>query len=140
MISECGGHTNDYFSPEAVRMDRTKALDEVSKGIKYDKGKVRLELYPPEALFATAQVLTVGATKYDARNWEEGLHFSRVFGALMRHLWAWWKGENTDPETGLNHLHHAGCCIAFLQTYVERKMLSFDDRPKAGQTLGQPRE
>lgn len=109
-----------------------KLADDILEGIKHDYNKVRLELYPPEALLATAQVLTFGAKKYRDRNWEKGIHFSRVFGALMRHLWSWWRGEDLDPETGLNHLHHAGCCIAFLQTYVERGMEAFDDRSRNG--------
>lgn len=102
----------------------------MAEGIKHDTDKVRLDLYPPEALFATSRILTFGAKKYADRNWEKGLKFSRVFGAAMRHLWSWWRGENTDPETGENHLHHAACCITFLQTYVERGMDSFDDRSR----------
>ena len=30
----------------------------------------------------------------------------------MRHLWAGWRGEKADPETGYPHLWHASCCIA----------------------------
>lgn len=63
------------------------------------------------------------------RNWELGMNWSRVFGALMRHMWAWWGGEKVDPETGKSHLWHAGCCIAFLIAYEERKVGN-DDRPK----------
>jgi len=98
------------------------------EGKKFDDDKVRMELLPPEAIEGTAKVLTFGAKKYEDRNWEKGIKYSRVFGALMRHMWAWWRGENLDPETGLSHLHHAGCCIMFLQTYNERKMDEFDDR------------
>lgn len=96
-------------------------------GKKFDGDKVRMELLPPEFLTATAEVLTFGAKKYDDRNWELGMKWSRVFGALMRHMWAWWKGEDKDPETGLSHLHHAACCIAFLIAYEERKV-GEDDR------------
>jgi hypothetical protein len=38
----------------------------------------------------------------------------RYFAALMRHLTAWWDGERADPESGLHHLAHAGCCLLFL--------------------------
>lgn len=101
----------------------------MSKGTKADKDKVRMELLPVEALMGTAEVLTFGAKKYEDRNWEKGIEYSRVYGALLRHMTAWWNGENVDLETGLSHLHHAGCCIAFLQTYVEREMNDIDDRP-----------
>jgi hypothetical protein len=102
----------------------------MTEGRKDDTDKIRMELLPPEALVGTAQVLTFGAKKYADRNWEQGIKYSRVYGALLRHLNAYWGGEDTDPETGLSHLHHAGCCIAFLQTYTERGMVSFDDRPQ----------
>lgn len=99
-------------------------------GQKFDTGKTRVELFPGDALLAISQVLTFGAKKYSARNWEQGIAWGRVFGALMRHLWAWWQGESKDPETGLSHLWHAGCCIVFLIAYEERGMTAFDDRPQ----------
>ena len=99
------------------------------EGKKFDQDKIRMELLSPEALEGTAQVLTFGAKKYADRNWEKGVKYSRVFGAVMRHLWAWWKGESLDPETGLSHLHHAACCIMFLQTYEARNMEEFNDKP-----------
>ena len=89
-------------------------------GIKLDSGKPRYELAPPEALAGQVRILTLGAAKYTDRNWERGMEWSRVFGAVQRHLWAWYGGEDNDPETGESHMHHAACCVAFLQTYIER--------------------
>ena len=100
------------------------------EGLKFDNGKTRYELVPPEALEEITKVLTFGATKYADRNWEKGIKYSRVFGACMRHLWAWWRGEDKDPETGLSHLAHAGCCIFFLLTFEQRKMDDFNDSPR----------
>lgn len=77
-----------------------------------------------------AAVLQFGAAKYSPRNWEQGMAWSRPFSALMRHMWAWWRGEKADPETGMSHLWHAGCCLAFLITYEQRRVGS-DDRPNA---------
>lgn len=99
------------------------------EGTKKDEGKIRLDLVPPELLFAVGDILTFGASKYSERNWEKGMKWGRVYGALMRHMWKWWKGENTDEETGKSHLWHAGCCIAFLIAYEERK-IGEDDRFK----------
>lgn len=62
------------------------------------------------------------------RNWERGMAWSRPFSALMRHMWAWWRGEDFDPETGYSHLAHAACCILFLMTYRGRET-GVDDRP-----------
>lgn len=101
-----------------------------AEGRKDDDGKNRLDLIPPELIFAVGEVLTFGARKYSARNWEKGMSWGRVFGALMRHLWAWWRGDKADPETGLSHLWHAGCCLAFLIAFEARK-LGDDDRGRS---------
>lgn len=99
-------------------------------GNKDDGGKVRYELLPPEALEEVAKVLTFGAEKYGERNWELGINYSRVFGALLRHIWAWWNPlqPDKDDETGLSHLAHATCCVMFLLTFEQRGMTKLDDR------------
>ncbi len=98
------------------------------KGRKDDTGKLPFHLLPPELLEGVASVLDFGAKKYHPRNWEAGMDWSRVFAALQRHMWAWWGGEDKDPETGMSHLYHAGCCIAFLISY-EKRGIGNDDRP-----------
>ena len=100
-------------------------------GVKFDQGKLRYDLIPPEMLEEAALVLTYGAVKYGDRNWEKGMAWSRTFGALMRHMWAWWGGEDRDPETGYSHLSHALCCITFLSVY-RRRSIGVDDRHKLG--------
>ena len=102
----------------------------MTEGRKDDQGKIPYDLLPPELLEGTAAVLRFGATKYAPRNWELGMAWSRPFAALMRHMWAWWKGEKADPETGMSHLWHASCCLAFLIAYEQRK-IGADDRPIA---------
>lgn len=103
-------------------------LEQLPVGWKADDGKLPMHLLPPEFLTATAAVLDFGAKKYAPRNWEKGLAWSRVFSALQRHMWAWWGGEDKDAETGLSHLAHAACCIAFLVAY-EARGTGEDDRP-----------
>jgi hypothetical protein len=97
-------------------------------GVKFDNGKVGVHLLPPGPLLEIAAVLDFGAKKYAAYNWTNGIAYSRVYGAALRHLWAWFRGEDSDPETGLSHLAHAGCCVLFLLQYVRTRQ-SFDDRP-----------
>lgn len=89
-------------------------------GRKDDHGKARFDLLPSDALAAFAQVVTVGAAKYGDRNWEAGMNWGRMYAAAQRHLNAFWSGEDDDPETGLPHLAHALCCIAFLLSYTLR--------------------
>jgi len=103
----------------------------MSEGIKDDNGKTRLDLLPPELMVAVGDILTSGAEKYGNRNWERGMDWGRVYAALLRHLFAWWGGEASDPETGKSHLHHVGCCVAFLIAY-EARGIGKDDRPGAG--------
>lgn len=98
------------------------------EGVKHDEGKARMDLVPPEAIAAMAHVLTFGADKYGERNWELGMRWSRPYAALLRHLLAWWGGEDEDPETGMSHMWHVMCCAAFL-TAFEARDEGLDDRP-----------
>jgi len=96
---------------------------------KSDDGKVRLDLLPVQPLLDIGQVLTFGADKYAERNWEKGFDWSRPYAATLRHLFAWWNGEDKDPETGLSHLAHAACEVMFLQEF-EHAGKGNDNRPK----------
>ena len=96
---------------------------------KQDGGKLRLDLVPPEAMTAMGRVLTFGAAKYAARNWEHGMSWGRIVAALLRHLFAWVGGEDKDPESGFSHLDHVICNAAFLVTY-EARGVGEDDRSK----------
>jgi len=102
----------------------------LKSGEKKDEGKLRWELLSYDAVEGIVKVLTMGAKKYQARNWELGIDYGRVFGALQRHLTAWWRNENNDSESGLSHLDHALCELMFLSAYEKRNMTQFDDRPR----------
>lgn len=122
-------HTFPFKVYESIEeFDAARALLK-QEGIKHDQGKVPYELLAPELLDGVSRVLQFGAAKYAPRNWELGMAYGRVFGALMRHLWAWWRGVSADPETGFSHLWHAGCCLMFLIAY-EARNVGTDDRPK----------
>jgi hypothetical protein len=97
--------------------------------IKHDQEKNRLDLLPIRPLEEIGKVLTHGAVKYTENNWRNGFKWSRLIGAAMRHLFSFARGEDNDPETGLSHLAHLGCCVLFL---LEHKLSSLgeDDRWK----------
>lgn len=105
--------------------------DKLQEGVKYDGGKLRMELLPYDALIEVskvytteilltgflsisqipfdslievAKVFTFGAEKYEPNNWRKGLSWNRCFAALMRHGAAWYLGKNHDDETDLNPL------------------------------------
>lgn len=100
-----------------------------TEGKKFDGDKVRVDLLSVIAMEEIAKVMTFGAKKYGDNNWRKGIGWTRVLGALLRHTFAFIRGENTDPETGLSHLAHAGCCVMFLLEY-ERTHPELDDRYK----------
>lgn len=89
--------------------------------------KPRLELLPTAALEAVAQVLAYGAGEYGDYNWCRGARWGRYYAAAGRHIFAWWRGEDCDPDSGLPHLAHAICCLLFLLEY-QRNGWGFDDR------------
>jgi hypothetical protein len=100
---------------------------------KFDGEKSRLDLIPTSALVAEGHVLKFGAEKYSTKetpgehNWRKGLKFSQLVGAAMRHITAFNEGEDFDPESGLSHLAHARCCLAFLIEY-QTSNSGIDDR------------
>lgn len=118
---------------QEIYMNGQETLD---GGKKFDQDKPRWELLPYDAVEGAVKVLTFGAKKYDARNWEKGIAYSRVFGAVMRHLWKWWQGQALDEETGFSHLDHALCELLFLVAFEKRgfNTAMYDDRPLGSRT------
>lgn len=96
------------------------------KAVKNDKDKPMMYLIPPKALIPIAEVMTYGAKppKYSEFNYKMkgGLDWDRLFSASIRHLMAWNDGEDMDPESGFNHLAHAGCCVMMLLDLVNSKI------------------
>ena len=84
-----------------------------------DCPKTPIELIPPQFIEGIASVLQHGATKYAPNNWMRGMSWKTVFGSIMRHLWAWFRSERLDKESGLPHLYHAACGLMFLTFYSE---------------------
>jgi hypothetical protein len=120
--------------PQNIPFDWNKitvSSNTVSSGgaMKFDSGKLPVNLLSSEALLQTAAVLKFGADKYHAHNWRDGFAWSRPLAAAMRHLLAFNDGEDCDPESGLSHLAHAACCIMFLLEF-EKTHPELDDRYK----------
>ena len=87
---------------------------------KADSGKIRPTLVPASLVMAVANVREYGCKKYhDPENWKK-VEPQRYLDALYRHLLAYLSGEKNDKESGLPHLWHMACNIAFLVDF-ERK-------------------
>ena len=85
------------------------------EGKKHDEGKPRWDLLHPLALTEYVKVMTHGAKKYADDNWRTVPNARRrYFAAAMRHMIAWWSGEQYDQQTGCHHLAHAICDVAIL--------------------------
>lgn len=117
---------------EGFTIDKEDIEDTTQAGIKYDTGKPRFDLIPAKPMLMIAEVYTIGATKYADRNWEKGIAYSRIYGAVQRHLNAYWSGQDLDEESALPHLAHAAWGLLALLEYsdkAEQYGLDLDDRP-----------
>lgn len=70
-----------------------------------------------------------GAAKYGRHNYRGvGVRASVYFDATMRHLIAWWEGEDADPDSGMPHVAKALCSLAVLRDAQMQGKVE-DDRP-----------
>ena len=83
--------------------------------IKADLGKPRLSLVPVEIIRCIAKVREFGNRKYsDPESWRQ-VEVERYRDALFRHLLSYIESpQGKDEESGLPHLWHLACNVAFL--------------------------
>lgn len=127
--------------PKRVRPRRLMADDEIriysdtggSKGSK----PARFDLIPTRALILLAELYGKGADKYPPvnglDNWRNGFPWSLAYAAAMRHLTAFWSGEDLDDGqggTGLPHLTAvAWHCFNLVEYMSDPELVEeFDDR------------
>ena len=89
---------------------------------KADAGKPRPSLVPPEIIWAVTRVREYGTAKYhDPNNWRN-VEPERYHEAMLRHVLAAWDDPySVDPESGLLHLEHIACNVAFLLEMYKEK-------------------
>lgn len=81
---------------------------------KADGGKPRPTLVPVSLIKAVTAIREYGCAKYhDPENWRK-VEPQRYIDAAYRHWLAYLEGEERDEESGLPHLWHLACNIAFL--------------------------
>lgn len=94
--------------------------------------KPPLHLVPPTAAILESLVFALGAKKYGAYNWRSTAVAGSVYvAAALRHLFAWFDGQDNDPESGISHLAHARAGLAIMLDAESVGMLA-DDRPRPG--------
>ncbi len=110
---------------------RTTSATGGSKGVKL----ARVDMIPPKALLELAEHYGKGADKYGPTengrdNWRNGYEWHKSYGALGRHLLAFWGGEDIDPETGSKHIIAVAWHALTLATWMDDPDLrsKYDDR------------
>jgi hypothetical protein len=94
--------------------------------------KTPLHLVPPSSMYFLARAFADGASKYGPYNWrKEMISSSTYYGAALRHLTAWWDGEDCAKDSGEHHLAHAMACIALILDSSTISKLN-DNRPHKG--------
>lgn len=118
--SICGLHAlNAEIDPDekCIAWEKRKEadMDKPDQQAKADQGKPCPSLCPVSLIEAVTAVRMYGTQKYgDPDNWKQ-VEPERYHQALLRHILAAWNDPyKVDPESGLLHLAHAACNIAFL--------------------------
>lgn len=89
---------------------------------KADSGKPTLSLVPKEIIYEIEKVRSYGVKKYKhPDNWKQ-VEIERYHEALLRHTMAVWNDIGArDEESGLLHLSHIACNVAFLLEMMKQK-------------------
>ena len=107
----------------------------MSEGRKKDEDKLRFDLILPEFEEAMAHVLTHGAKKYEANNWQKVADAkARYTGALQRHLNQYRKGYMYDLDSDCNNLAQIAVNAMFLY-WFERFPYAFKEMTNADKIL-----
>ena len=113
--------SNEFFNrvdprKDTVKLDMSGVAEVLGDGIaKADAGKPRLSLVPRKIIWAIAKIREYGNKKYgDPENWKQ-VEAQRYRDAAYRHFMRYLDDPNgVDEESGLPHLWHLACNIAFL--------------------------
>lgn len=91
--------------------------------------KAPMSTLPAGVLAEMGVAMLEGKAKYGAYNYRvSGVRASVYYDALMRHIMAWWEGEDIDPDSGLSHVTKAIVTLAVLRDAQRNNMVT-DDRP-----------
>jgi len=84
------------------------AFPEAKTGARREKlNLLPYDLVPfQEITEAFTRVAEHGAVKYEPWNWSKGLARVQLLGSLLRHAFAYLRGQDRDPDSGLLHTDH----------------------------------
>lgn len=91
--------------------------------------KVPFSTVPARVVAEIGLAMMEGARKYGRHNYRKaGVRASVYYDATIRHLAAWWEGQDIDPDSGLPHIVKAMAGLCVLRDAQYNAMLT-DDRP-----------
>lgn len=91
--------------------------------------KVPFSTVPAPVIGEIGLAMLEGARKYGRHNYRiAGVRASVYYDAALRHLMAWWEGEDIDPDSGLSHVTKALACLVVIRDAMRNGKWS-DDRP-----------
>ena len=91
--------------------------------------KAGLHCVPCQPLYELGLAMLEGGRKYGAHNYRAiGVRASVYYDAVLRHIMAWWEGEDIDPDSGVAHIVKAIACL-FVMRDAELIGKYEDDRP-----------
>jgi hypothetical protein len=106
-------------------MDQKESNPKDNVGIK----KVSMHVISSPVLMEASLGMLDGDKKYGSHNYRvAGVRASVYYDAAMRHLMAWWEGEDIDPDSGIHHVSKVISCMSVLRDAQMNDMCS-DDRP-----------
>jgi len=93
------------------------------------RDKAPMSTVPANVLIEVGTAMMEGALKYGRHNFRAAdVRASVYYDAGLRHLMAWWEGENNDPDSGVSHLTKAIAGLVVLRDAMMNDRLN-DDRP-----------
>jgi len=73
-----------------------------------------------------------GALKYGRHNYRAvGVRSSVYYDATIRHLFSWWEGEDTDPDSGMSHITKAITSLVVLRDAMIHGLVEDDRAPSS---------
>ena len=94
---------------------RLESSSTPNQELKRDAGKPQLTLVPTQIITDIARVREFGVAKYHKRDSWKDVEIQRYRDALFRHLLLYINDpKGVDEESGLPHLSHVACNVAFL--------------------------
>lgn len=95
--------------------------------------KVPMSVVSAPVLAEVALGMLEGACKYGRHNYRaSGVRASVYYDAAMRHLMAWWEGQDIDPASGLHHITKAITSLVVLRDAMIHGTCADDRAPSLG--------